>query len=133
MAADASALQRFLTVARPYWVGDRRVWAWSFLAGIIVLMLADTQLAVMLNDQTGELTSALAAKDADRFWAAVRQMLWVLAFAVPVFATYYYARDAYANDWRRWLTHRYLDGYLRERRYFHIAADEIDNPDQRIA
>lgn len=133
MAAEASALQRFLTVARPYWVGDRRVWAWSFLAGIIVLMLADTQLAVMLNDQTGELTSALAAKDADRFWAAVRQMLWVLAFAVPVFATYYYARDAYANDWRRWLTHRYLDGYLRERRYFHIASDEIDNPDQRIA
>jgi putative ATP-binding cassette transporter len=133
MPVEASALQRFLTVARPYWVGDRRVWAWCFLAGIIVLMLADTQLAVMLNDQTGELTSALASKDADRFWAAVRQMLWVLAFAVPVFATYYYARDAYANDWRRWLTHRYLDGYLRERRYFHIAADEIDNPDQRIA
>lgn len=133
MAAHASALQRFLTVARPYWVGDRRVWAWSVLAGIVVLMLADTQLAVMLNDQTGELTSALAARDADRFWAAVRQMLWVLAFAVPVFAIYYYARDAYANDWRRWLTQRYLDGYLRERRYFHLAADEIDNPDQRIA
>lgn len=133
MAADASALQRFLTVARPYWVGDRRVWAWCFLAGIVVLMLADTRLAVLLNNQTGELTSALAARDAERFWAAVRAMLWVLAFAVPVFATYYYARDAYANDWRRWLTQRYLDGYLRERRYFHIAADEIDNPDQRIA
>lgn len=133
MAENASALQRFLTVARPYWVGDRRAWAWGFLAGIIVLMLADTQLAVMLNDQTGEITSALAARDADRFWAAVRQMLWVLAFAVPVFATYYYARDAYANDWRRWLTQRFLDGYLRERRYFHLAGEDIDNPDQRIA
>ncbi|HEY1130847.1 MAG TPA: ABC transporter ATP-binding protein/permease [Roseateles sp.] len=131
--APASALQRFMTVARPYWVGDRRAWAWSFLAGLIVLMLADTQLAVLLNDQTGELTSALAARDAPRFWAAVRAMLWVLAFAVPVFAIYYYARDAYANDWRRWLTQRFLDGWLRERRYFHIAADEIDNPDQRIA
>lgn len=133
MVENASALQRCLAVARPYWVGDRRVWAWSFLAAIVVLMLADTQLAVMLNDQTGEIASALAARDADRFWAAVRQMLWVLAFAVPVFATYYYARDAYANDWRRWLTQRYLDGYLRERRYFHLAGDEIDNPDQRIA
>jgi vitamin B12/bleomycin/antimicrobial peptide transport system ATP-binding/permease protein len=133
MAAPASALQRFLTVAKPYWTGDRKVWAWTFLAGLIVLMLADTQLAVLLNNQTGELTSALAARDEDRFWAAVRAMLWVIAFAVPVFATYYYARDAYANDWRRWLTQRFLDGYLRERRYFHLAADEIDNPDQRIA
>ncbi len=131
-AAQASALQRFLTVAKPYWKGDRKVWAWTFLAGIIVLMLADTQLAVLLNNQTGELTSALAARNEDRFWAAVRAMLWVIAFAVPVFATYYYARDAYANDWRRWLTHRFLDGYLRERRYFHLAGDDIDNPDQRI-
>ena len=101
MPASASALQRFLTVAKPYWQGDRRVWAWTFLAGLIVLMLADTQLAVLLNNQTGELTSALAARDEDRFWAAVRAMLWVIAFAVPVFATYYYARDAYANDWRK--------------------------------
>ena len=132
-AAPASALQRFLTVAKPYWQGDRKVWAWTFLAGLIVLMLADTQLAVLLNNQTGELTSALAAHDADRFWTAVRAMLWVIGIAVPVYATYYYARDAYANDWRRWLTQRFLDGYLRERRYFHLAADEIDNPDQRIA
>jgi putative ATP-binding cassette transporter len=133
MAATASALQRFITVARPYWKGDRKVWAWTFLAGLIVLMLADTQLAVLLNNQTGELTSALAARDPDRFWTAVRAMLWVIAIAVPVYAVYYYARDAYANDWRSWLTQRFLDGYLRERRYFHLAADEIDNPDQRIA
>ena len=76
MAAPVSALKRFMTVAKPYWVGDRRVWAWTFLAGLIVLMLADTQLAVLLNNQTGELTSALAARDEDRFWTAVRAMCW---------------------------------------------------------
>ncbi len=133
MAAPASALQRFLTVARPYWMGERRVWAWCFLAGLIVLMLGETQFAVLLNNQTGELTSALAARDEPRFWAAVHAMLWIMAFAVPIFAIYYYARDAYANDWRRWLTNRFLDGYLRERRYFHMASDAIDNPDQRIS
>lgn len=133
MAAPDSTLKRFLTVARPYWALDRRVWAWCVLVGLIVLMLAETKFAVMLNDQTGELTSALASRDEGRFWAAVRQMLWVMAFAVPIFATYYYARDAYANDWRRWLTQRYLDGYLHERRYFDMASQAIDNPDQRIA
>lgn len=36
----------------------------------------------MLNDQTGELTSALAARDADRFWAVGRQMLAMPTCAV---------------------------------------------------
>ncbi|CAA2109708.1 Vitamin B12 transport ATP-binding protein BacA [Variovorax paradoxus] len=98
------------------------------------LMLLDTQLAVMLVAKTGELTSALAAKDADRFWVAVRASLIVLAMAVPVYAFYYFMRDSFANQWRKWLTGRFLDGYLSQRRYYHLSADpDIDNPDQRIA
>jgi putative ATP-binding cassette transporter len=131
-AADApSAWGRFLVVARPYWTGDRKRVAWAVLVGLIALMLLDTQLAVMVNDKTGELTSALSARDADRFWAAVRGMLLVVGIAVPVYAFYYASRDAYANDWRRWLTRRFLDAYLSDRAYFRLAG--VDNPDQRIA
>jgi putative ATP-binding cassette transporter len=126
-----SAWGRFLIVARPYWTGDRRRVAWAVLVGLIVLMLLDTQLAVLINEKTGELTSALAARDEERFWAAVRSMLWVVGIAVPVYALYYASRDAYANDWRRWLTRRYLDAYLSDRAYFRLNG--IDNPDQRIA
>lgn len=132
LAADApSAWGRFLVVARPYWTGDRKRVAWVVLVGLIALMLLDTQLAVLINEKTGELTSALASRDEERFWAAVRGMLWVVGFAVPVYAIYYASRDAYANDWRRWLTHRYLDAYLGDRAYFRLAG--VDNPDQRIA
>ncbi|NBU45655.1 MAG: hypothetical protein EBS37_16535, partial [Betaproteobacteria bacterium] len=45
---------------------------------LVVLMLCETQLAVMLVDRTGEMTSALAAQDRDRFWSAVRICLLVL-------------------------------------------------------
>ena len=77
-APDAtSAWGRFLVVAKPYWTGDRKRVAWAVLVGLIVLMLLDTQLAVLVNRQTGELTSALSARDEDRFWEAVRGMLWV--------------------------------------------------------
>ncbi|MFZ3129133.1 MAG: ABC transporter ATP-binding protein/permease, partial [Rhodoferax sp.] len=104
------------------------------LALLIALMLAETQLAVMLNDQSGEMTSALAGRDADRFWASVRTCLGILVFAVPIYAFYYYMRDAFANRWRRWLTGRFLDGYLRNRKYYELGAGgEIDNPDQRIS
>ncbi len=123
-----------MSVARPYWAGDKKRTAWGLLALLIGLMVCETQLAVMLIDKTGEMTSALAAKQADRFWAAVRTSLLVLAFAVPVYAFYYYMRDAFSNHWRRWLTHRFLDGYLSERKYYEIGAGSgIDNPDQRIS
>lgn len=114
--------------------GREKRTAWGLLALLIGLMVCETQLAVMLIDKTGEMTSALAAKQADRFWDAVRASLIVLAFAVPVYAFYYYMRDAFSNHWRRWLTHRFLDGYLGERKYYELGTgSDIDNPDQRIS
>jgi putative ATP-binding cassette transporter len=129
-----AAWKQFVRVAKPYWLGDEKRQAWTLLLLLIVLMLVETKLAVMLNDQSGEMTSALAAKDGGRFWKSVRACLFVLAFAVPIYAFYYYMRDLFANQWRRWLTSRFLDGYLKGRKYYELGSDpEIDNPDQRIS
>jgi putative ATP-binding cassette transporter len=129
-----AAWKQFIKVAKPYWLGDEKKTAWILLLIVIVVMLVDTKLAVMLNNQTGEMTSALAGKHADRFWKSVRTCLVVLAFAVPIYAFYYYLRDLLANKWRRWLTGRFLDGYLKGRKYYELGSDrEIDNPDQRIS
>lgn len=129
-----AAWKQFISVAKPYWLGEEKRKAWSLLVVLIVLMLAETQFAVMLNNQAGEMTSALAAKNGDRFWNSVHACLLVLAFAVPVYAFYYYMRDLFGNHWRRWLTGRFLDGYLKERKYYELGSDnEIDNPDQRIS
>jgi putative ATP-binding cassette transporter len=129
-----AAWKQFLNVAKPYWLGEEKKKAWLLLLLLIVLMLVDTKLAVMLNNQAGEMTSALAGKDGGRFWKAVRACLFTLAFAVPIYAFYYYMRDLFANQWRRWLTGRFLDGYLKGRKYYELGSDrEIDNPDQRIS
>jgi len=129
-----AAWRQFINVAKPYWLGEEKKKAWALLLLLIVLMLFETKFAVMLNNQAGEMTSALAAKDGDRFWQTVRACLLVLAFAVPIYAFYYYMRDQFANQWRRWLTGRFLDGYLKERQYYALGADsDIDNPDQRIS
>lgn len=128
-----AAWRQFFHVAKPYWTGDKRGPAWALLAALVVLMLAETRLAVLLNNHTGELMSALAGKDADRFAGAVRAVLLVLLFAVPVYAFYYYMRDAFSNHWRRWLTGRFLDGYLDGRKYYELGRSDVDNPDQRIS
>ena len=129
-----AAWKQFLGVAKPYWLGEEKGRAWSLLLLLVVLMLVETKLAVMLNDQAGEMTSALAGRSADRFWTSVHTCLFILAFAVPAYAFYYYMRDLFANQWRRWLTGRFLDGYLGGRKYYALGGDrEIDNPDQRIS
>ncbi|MDB5792246.1 MAG: transporter ATP-binding protein [Massilia sp.] len=129
-----AAWKQFVNVAKPYWLEDEKRTAWSLLLLLIVLMLVETKFAVMLNDQAGEMTSALAGKDGDRFWASVRACLFILAFAIPIYAFYYYMRDLFANQWRRWLTSRFLDGYLKGRKYYELgSSSEIDNPDQRIS
>lgn len=122
------------SVAKPYWYGSQKKEAWGLLALLVVLMLCETQLAVLLVEKSGEMTSALAAQEADRFWRAVRAALVVLAFAVPIYAFYYYMRDAFANYWRRWLTKRFVGAYLGNRKYYSLAAQgTLDNPDQRIS
>jgi putative ATP-binding cassette transporter len=126
--------KQFVSVAKPYWLGEEKGKAWCLLLLMIVLMLVDTKLAVMLNNQAGEMTSALAGRSANRFWTAVRATLAILAFAVPSYAFYYFMRDLFANQWRRWLTGRFLDGYLQGRKYYELGSGgTIDNPDQRIS
>jgi putative ATP-binding cassette transporter len=59
----------------------------------------------------------------------------VLVIYAPLLAGYTYLRDRLSLQWRKWLTHRFVDNYFRDRAYYnlHISETEIDNPDQRIA
>ena len=59
--------RRFVAIARPYWLSHERWPAWGMLALLVVLLLGQTAFSVLFNQQTGEFTSALAARDADRF------------------------------------------------------------------
>ena len=70
---------RFGAIATPYWREDEKAKAWGFIIVLIVMLLAETQIAVLLNEQAGEMTSALAAKDKDRFWHAIMYCLIVVA------------------------------------------------------
>lgn len=127
-------LGRFWRLAKPYWMTEERWAARRMLLWVVLLLLAETQFNVLFNQQSGEVTSALAAKDLPRFWHAIRVFLAALALAVPVYAYYYYQRDKLAIAWRQWLTKQVLGEYLNQRRYYELNSERaLDNPDQRIA
>jgi len=125
---------RFAKIAKPYWFSEEKWRARGMLALLVVLLLGQTQFNVLFNEQTGEFTSALAAKDTDRFWHAIRICFVILIMAVPIYAFYYYVRDKLAIYWRQWLTNQYLDNYFSNRAFYKLISNtEIDNPDQRIS
>ncbi|MBI4987611.1 MAG: ABC transporter ATP-binding protein/permease [Rhodocyclales bacterium] len=131
---DRHLWQRFWAIATPYWRHEEKRKAWALLALLVLLLLGQTRFAVLFNEQTGEFTSALAARDEERFWDAIKYCLGLLVVAVPIYAFYYFVRDKLGIHWRRWLTNRFLDRYFRQRHYYELNANAaLDNPDQRIA
>jgi putative ATP-binding cassette transporter len=131
---DLARWRRFQAIAGPFWRSEERWRAGVLLALLGLLLLGQTGFNLQFVRQSGELTSALAAGDADRFWSAIRFTLGLLAIAVPIWATYYWVRDTLGLHWRRWLTGRFLDAWLGNRAYYALGArGDIDNPDQRIA
>jgi putative ATP-binding cassette transporter len=125
---------RFRKIAAPYWFSEEKWQARRLLVLLILLLLGQTGFAVLFNEQTGEFTSALAAKDSHRFWHSIQTSLGILIIGVPVFGFYYYVRDRLALHWRRWLTRDFLGEYFSYRAYYELnSSADIDNPDQRIA
>ena len=127
-------VRRTLRLARPYWGSDEKTKARGLLLILFLLLVGYTWFAVLFNQQSGEFTSALAARNAHRFWRSIRVFFTLLVIGVPIDAYYYYVRNTLALHWRRWLTNRYLNRYFAHRAFYHLVTKtEIDNPDQRIA
>lgn len=133
VASNRHLWTRFLAIAKPYWFSRDKWTAAGLLVLLILLLLGQTKTNVLFNEQSGEFTSGLAAKDADRFWISIAKCIYILIVAVPIYAFYYYVRNKLGLRWRRWLTNHYLDGYFKDRVFYKLNSDAaIDNPDQRM-
>ena len=130
-----SMFQQFWKIAKSYWSGDEKWQARGLLLGVVLFLLAYTGLSVVLNNKRGVLISALSTQDEPRFWQTIVIFIGVLVVYAPLLAGYTYLRDRLSLQWRRWLTHRFVENYFRNRAYYnlHILGTDIDNPDQRIA
>src|SRR5436305_2901477 len=125
---------RFIVLSKPYLVSDQKWVARGLLAALVILMLTNTGASVLLNQQTGEFSSALAARDPDRYWRSIYYSLALVAVAVPIYGLYYFTRDRLANHWRRWMTGHFADQYFSNSSFYRLTLTaDIDNPDQRIS
>ncbi len=122
-------------LARPYWSSEERGIAWVLLVTVIGLNLGNVGVSVLINKWYNKFYNALQGYN----WHAFLYLLGVfcvLAAASIVMSVYsVYLQQMLQIRWRRWLTGRYLDHWLGDRRYYRLQLDRTvtDNPDQRIA
>jgi len=127
-------LKRFWSIARLYWFGDEKWKARGLLLVITLMLITYTILSVILNQQRGNLITALSQMSEDQFWSGLLVYFGVIIAYIPLFAGAKYLIDLLGLFWRKWLTGRFLDHYFRDRAYYKLTSyGEIDNPDQRIS
>ena len=132
---NLKVLKKFWSLAKRYWFGNEKKGALALLGLLFILLVAYTQLSVLLNQQQGNIISSLSAKNEDRFWETIKTFFIILVIYVPLFASFRYVQNILGNYWRKWLTGHFLDRYFSKRAFYELGNfdNDIDNPDQRIA
>jgi putative ATP-binding cassette transporter len=122
-------------LALPYFRSEDRWPGRALLAAVIAMELGIVALNVMFNQWTNRFYNALQEYQWDTF---VSELLWfcMLATIFIVLAVYQlYLNQWLQIRWRRWVTVRYLGGWLDAGNHYRmqLVGDAADNPDQRIA
>jgi putative ATP-binding cassette transporter len=122
-------------LAAPYFRSEEKWIGRGLLAAVIILLLADVGIDVLINQWRQRFYNALGDHD----WGGFTHELivfTVLAGSSIVFQVYQiYLTQWLEIRWRRWMTERYLGGWLQAANHYRmqLLGDPADNPDQRIA
>ena len=127
--------KKFWSIARLYWLGSEKWGALALLSALILFVLVTIHFDVIANSQRGEVLSALADKDGNRFWTTTKYLFGVYLILTINWGAYNYIRKKLTLYWRRWLTKDFLGKYFQNRAFYELSQSpkELDNPDQRIA
>jgi vitamin B12/bleomycin/antimicrobial peptide transport system ATP-binding/permease protein len=122
-------------IARPYWFSEDRWAGRGLLVAVIALNLGIVFINVLLNKWNNAFYNSLQDKDYAAFVSQLFKFTYLAAAYIVAAVYQLYLNQMLQIRWRRWLTDRYLTGWLKDTAYYRMQlhATETDNPDQRIA
>lgn len=129
-----SLLGKAWALSKPYWSSDERWTARALLVSIIGMALFMVYLDVQFNSWNNNFYNALQEKQSTDFWALILWFSFLAAVYIAVAGYNRYLNLLLQLRWRRWLTERYLQDWLRDRVHYRIELKGYgtDNVDQRI-
>jgi putative ATP-binding cassette transporter len=122
-------------LAAPYFRSEERWAGRVLLATVIFLMLVDVAIDVLINQWRARFFNALQNYDWDAFTREGIVFIVLAGVSVVVVVYQLYLMQWLQIRWRRWMTDRYLGGWLGAANHYRmqLLGDAADNPDQRIA
>ncbi|MDB9371997.1 ABC transporter ATP-binding protein/permease [Nodularia sphaerocarpa] len=128
--------QQLWQIVQPYWLSRWRnsKIAIAQLIILVILSLGSSYFIIFEISQRGELTSSLAAQNANRFYQAFWFFTGVVIINILFISLKNYIQAQLSLDWRKWVTSDYLQEYFQQQAFYQLLANSnIDNPDQRLA
>ncbi len=126
-------LGRTLRVLGSFWLGERKVVAWTWLALIFAMLVVINVLNVQLSYAERAVMSSLQEKEQAQFWTNV--FFWALTFMMctPIVGTFGWIKSKMHLNWRDYLTRSLLTKYFDNDHFLDINNDpRATNPEQRI-
>lgn len=122
-------------LAKSYWQSEEKKKAFLLLFCIIALTLGIVYMLVLLNQWNNSFYSALQNYEKDKIFDELIHFSWLAAIYIILAVYSYYLQQCLILNWRRWLTTKFIDVWLKNKTYYHLQmfGKDTDNPDQRIS
>jgi vitamin B12/bleomycin/antimicrobial peptide transport system ATP-binding/permease protein len=121
-------------IAGAYWRSEEKWSGWGLLVAIILLSLANVYVSVRINEWNKSFYNALQAFDRGEVVRQLGVFCCLALIAATISVNALYLNQMLQIRWRRWLTRRYVNDWLADRKYYRFwFTNTTDNPDQRIA
>jgi putative ATP-binding cassette transporter len=130
-----STLATVWRIAAPYFRSEDKWAGRGLLAAVIAIELAVVFLSVLFNRWNNVFYNALQEHNQAVFTYQIGYFCVLAAFWIGLKVYQLYLNQWLQIRWRRWMTARYLGGWLHEANHYRmqLLGDAADNPDQRIA
>ena len=130
-----STLAAVWRIAAPYFRSEDKWAGRGLLAAVIVIELLSVFLTVLFNRWNNVFYNALQERNQAVFWYQLGYFCVLATFWVGLKVYQLYLNQWLQIRWRRWMTGRYLGGWLNDANHYRmqLLGDAADNPDQRIA
>jgi putative ATP-binding cassette transporter len=130
-----STLAAVWRIAAPYFYSEDRWAGRGLLAAVIAIELAVVFLTVLFNRWNNVFYNALQERNRDVFTYQIGYFCFLAAIYIALKVYQLYLNQWLQIRWRRWMTDRYLGGWLHDANHYRmqLLGDAADNPDQRIA
>ncbi len=130
-----STLAAVWRIAIPYFRSEDKWAGRGLLAAVITIELAVVFLTVLFNRWNNVFYNALQERNQAVFTYQIGYFCVLASFWIGLKVYQLYLNQWLQIRWRRWMTDRYLGGWLHDANHYRmqLLGDAADNPDQRIA